>query len=129
MIRIAGVIINPKKQARFALTPIKGIGKSNVRKVLEAVEIEPTVSLGDLSDEIIVKLRNHIEDNYILEADLRRQVQGNIKRLMDINSHRGSRHKLGLPVRGQTTRTNSRTRRGNKRSSLGSGRAKAPGKT
>jgi small subunit ribosomal protein S13 len=124
MIRIAGVVINEKKQARFALTPIKGIGKSNVKKILVAVGIEPTVMLGDLTDEVIVKLRNHIEEEYILEADLRRLVQRNIKRLIDINSHRGLRHKAGLPVRGQTTKTNSRTRRGNKKLSLGSGRNK-----
>lgn len=129
MIRISGVNINDRKQARFALTPIKGVGKSNVKKILVAVGIDPIGKLADLDDEIIVKLRNYIEDNYIIEADLRRQVQTNIKRLIDINSHRGSRHKLGLPVHGQTTRTNSRTRRGNKKNLAGSGRAKAAGKT
>ena len=125
MIRIAGVVINTNKQARFALTPIKGVGKSNVKKILTAMEIEPTVKLADLTDEIIVKLRNHIEDTYILEADLRRQVQSNIKRLIEISAHRGLRHKAGLPTRGQRTKTNSRTVRGNKRTSLGSGRVKA----
>jgi small subunit ribosomal protein S13 len=124
MIRISGVTINPKKQARFSLTPIKGIGKSNVKVVLKALEIDPTVSLGELSDEIIVKLRNYIEENYLLEADLRRKNLADMKRLVDINCHRGLRHKAGLPVRGQTTRTNSRTRRGNKKSTMGAGRPK-----
>jgi small subunit ribosomal protein S13 len=124
MIRIAGVLVNPKKQARFALTPIKGIGKSNVKVVLDAVGIDPVTTLSEVTDEIIVKLRNFIEDNYVTEADLRRQDQRNIKRLIEINCHRGLRHKAGLPVRGQTTKTNSRTRRGNKRQSLGSGRNK-----
>lgn len=124
MIRIAGVNINPKKQARFALTPIIGIGKSNVKVVLKALEIDPVTHLGDLSDEIIVKLRNYIEENYILEADHRRKKLADIKRLIDINCHRGLRHKANLPVRGQTTRTNSRTCRGNKKSTMGAGRPK-----
>lgn len=129
MIRIAGVTLKENKQARFALTPIKGIGKSNVKDILAHFEIEPTTLLKDIDPKKIIELRNYIENNYIVEADLRRQVQSNIKRLVDINSYRGTRHKRGLPTRGQRTRTNSRTRRGNVRRTAGSGRAKAASKT
>lgn len=129
MIRIAGVNLNDKKQARFALSPIKGIGKSNVKEILTAANIQPTSKLGDLEEDKVVELRNYIEENFLTEADLVRQQRGNIKRLIDINSHRGSRHKSRLPVRGQTTRTNSRTTRGNVRQTGSSGRAKAASKT
>jgi small subunit ribosomal protein S13 len=114
MIRIAGVIINPNKQARFALSPIKGIGKSNVKKLLKELNIGFEIKLGELTEEKIVELRNHIEKNYLVEADLRRKVQADIKRLVDIKCYRGLRHTLSLPVRGQRTKTNSRTRRGKK---------------
>jgi small subunit ribosomal protein S13 len=124
MLRIASVIINEKKQAKFALTPIIGIGKNNVKLILKALNIDPTSKLGDLDDEARVKLRNYIETEFLVEADLKRQKQANIKRLIDINCHRGIRHKLRLPVRGQTTRTNSRTVRGNKKTTGVSGRPK-----
>ncbi|NJL97163.1 30S ribosomal protein S13 [Candidatus Gracilibacteria bacterium] len=129
MIRIAGVTLDDNKEVRFALTPIKGIGKSNVRQILKQFKIKGFTKLKDLEEKIIIELRNYIETNFIVEADLRRQHQGNIKRLVDISSWRGKRHKNGLPVRGQTTRTNSRTRRGNVRKTAGSGRAKAASKT
>jgi small subunit ribosomal protein S13 len=129
MIRIAGVTLKEHKQAKFALTPIKGIGKSNVKEVLAKFNIDPATKLGDIDAKVIIELRNHIENNFIVEADLRRQVQANIKRLIDINAYRGSRHKNGLPTRGQRTRTNSRTRRGNVRRTAGSGRAKSASKT
>jgi small subunit ribosomal protein S13 len=125
MIRIASVTINPKKQARFALTPIKGIGKSNVKKLLVQVKIEPTTKLSDVSEEKIVELRNLIETGFLVESDLRRKNLTDIKHLTDISCWRGLRHKAGLPVRGQTTKTNSRTRRGNKRLTGGSGKIKA----
>lgn len=125
MIRISGVTLNPKKQARFALTPIKGVGKSNVKLILTALKINPVTKLGDLSEDIIVAIRNYIEDNFLVESDLRRKNQSDIKRLIDISAWRGLRHKVGLPVRGQTTRTNNRTRRGNRKSSVGSGKIKA----
>jgi small subunit ribosomal protein S13 len=125
MIRIAGVNVKDNKQARFALTPIKGIGKTNVKKLLDKLSIPYTTKLNDLSEEIIVKLRNEIEASFLIEADLRRFNSANIKRLVDINAHRGLRHKAGLPVRGQTTKTNSRTVRGNKRNMGGSGKVKA----
>lgn len=129
MIRISGVNINDKKQARFALTPIKGVGKSNIKDILEAVKIDPKVKLETLDEKVVVQLRAHIEENYQTEADLTRQHRANIKRLVDINSYRGGRHKKKLPARGQTTRTNSRTVRGNVRQTGASGRAKTGAKT
>jgi small subunit ribosomal protein S13 len=125
MIRIAGVNIKGDKQAKFALTPIKGIGPTNVKTILTKLNIPFNQILDELTEEQIVKLRNEIETGNIIEADLRRLNQANIKRLIDINSHRGLRHKAGLPVRGQTTKTNSRTVRGNKRLTGGSGKVKA----
>jgi small subunit ribosomal protein S13 len=129
MIRIAGVNLSPKKQIRFAITNIKGIGKSNVKKILEALSIPFDKALGDLDEKTLVELRNHIEANYTVEADLRRQQKADIERLVNIKCHRGLRHKANLPVRGQTTRTNSRTVRGNTRKTAGSGRAKSADKT
>ncbi len=129
MIRIAGVDINDKKQARFALTSIKGIGKTLVKQILTSLNIPFNAKLSNLEEKVIVDLRNYIEQNYVTEADLVRQQKANIKRLIDIDCHRGSRHKKRLPVRGQTTRTNSRTVRGNVRNTGPSGRAKAPSKT
>jgi small subunit ribosomal protein S13 len=129
MIRIASVTLNPKKQIRFALTPIKGIGKSNVKKVLLELALDGNALLESLDEQMVVKLRNYVENNFTLEADLRRTQQLNIKRLVDIACHRGLRHKAGLPVHGQTTRTNSRTRRGNQRKTAGSGHSKSADKT
>jgi small subunit ribosomal protein S13 len=129
MIRIAGVNLDSKKQVRFALTPIKGIGKNNVKNILQALNIPFNVRLQDLDDDTINQLRRYIEENYITEAELIRQQKANIKRLIDIGCYRGLRHKNRLPVRGQTTRTNSRTVRGNVRHTGPSGRAKAPSKT
>lgn len=129
MIRISGVTLNSKKQARFALTPIKGIGKNNIKLILSAVGIAPDAILNDLDEETIIELRKHIEGNYLVEADLRRQKQADIKRLIDAGTWRGARHKVNLPVRGQTTKTNSRTVRGNKRGAGSSGKPKAAQKT
>jgi small subunit ribosomal protein S13 len=129
MIRIAGVNIKGDKQAKFALTPIKGIGPTNVKVILKKMGISLETKLDDLDEQQIVSLRSEIESNYLIEADLRRFNNANIKRLIDINSHRGLRHKAGLPVRGQTTKTNSRTVRGNKKGAAASGRAKAASKT
>jgi small subunit ribosomal protein S13 len=129
MIRIASVTLNEGKQIKFALTPIKGIGKSNVLKILAHFNIAGNTILGSLPEQQIIDLRNYIETTYVVEADLRRQQQANIKRLVDLSAWRGLRHKLKLPVRGQTTRTNSRTVRGNVRKTGGSGRAKSAAKT
>lgn len=129
MIRIAGVSLNDNKQIKFALTPIKGIGKSNVRKILLEFKFTGKETLGGLTEQVIVELRNYIENNFLIEADLRRKVQADIKRLVDLSTWRGLRHKANLPVRGQTTRTNSRTARGNTRKTSASGRAKSAAKT
>jgi small subunit ribosomal protein S13 len=129
MIRIAGVNVKGDKQARFALTPIKGIGPTTVKVILNKLEIPFDTKLDDLDEKVIVKLRLEIEGNHMIESDLRRFNNANIKRLIDINSHRGLRHKAGLPTRGQTTKTNSRTVRGNKRGTGGSGKAKSASKT
>jgi len=129
MIRVAGVSLDDKKQIKFALTPIKGIGKSNVRKILTEFKLTGKENLASLTEQQIVDLRNYIEANFLIEADLRRKVQADIKRLVDLNTWRGLRHKLHLPVRGQTTRTNSRTIRGNTRKTSSSGRAKSATKT
>jgi small subunit ribosomal protein S13 len=129
MIRIAGVTLNEKKQAKFALTPIKGVGKSNINIILAEFKIDARTLLGDVDEAIIIKLRNYIETNFLIEADLRRKQLSDIKRLIDIGTYRGSRHKSGLPTRGQRTRTNSRSIRGNVRKTAGSGRIKSSDKT
>jgi small subunit ribosomal protein S13 len=125
MIRISGKNINEKKQIRFALTPIKGIGKNNVKKLLAIMSIQGNTILDTLSEEELTKLRNTIEENFLIESDLRRTEMSNIKHLIDVKSYKGDRHSKNLPVRGQTTKVNSRTVRGNKRNTGGSGKIKA----
>ena len=125
MIRISGKNINEKKQIRFALTPIKGIGKNNVKKLLAMMDIQGNTILDTLSEEMLTKLRNTIEDNFLIESDLRRTQMANIKHLIDVKCYKGDRHSKSLPVRGQTTKVNSRTVRGNKRLTGGSGKVKA----
>lgn len=129
MLRIANTNIDEKKQARFALTAIRGIGKNNVKFILQEVDIKPEQSLGELEEAKIVELRGYIDSNITTEDDLRRQRQGDISRLIRIGCWRGLRHKAHLPVRGQTTKTNSRTVRGNKRFTSGSGKGKPAQKT
>ena len=129
MIRIAGITIDEKKHIKFALTPIKGVGKSNVLTILKEFKLVGNEKLSDFEEENVVKLRNYIETTFLVEADLRRKNQADIKRLIDIGTYRGSRHKNALPTRGQRTRTNSRTRRGNVRRTAGSGRTKSADKT
>jgi small subunit ribosomal protein S13 len=129
MIRIAGITIDEKKHIKFALTPIKGVGKSNVLTILKEFKLVGNEKLSDLEEQDVVKLRNYIETTFLVEADLRRKNQADIKRLIDIGTYRGSRHKNALPTRGQRTRTNSRTRRGNVRRTAGSGRIKSADKT
>jgi small subunit ribosomal protein S13 len=125
MIRISGKNINEKKQIRFALTPIKGIGKNNVKKLLIMMGIQGNTILDTLSEEELTKLRNTIEENFLIESDLRRTEMSNIKHHIDVKSYKGDRHSKNLPVRGQTTKVNSRTVRGNKRNTGGSGKIKA----
>jgi len=121
-VRISGVNIPEEKRAEIALTYIYGIGKSKAGKILEKMGIDKNLKVSKIPAEDIIKLRNEIEDNNILEGELKRQVMMNIKRLKEIGSYRGLRHSRGLPVRGQRTKTNTRTVRGNKRVTMGSGR-------
>lgn len=123
MARIAGVELPRDKRVEVALTYIYGIGLPTARKILKATGVNPDTRVKDLSDEEIQKLRSELENNYKVEGDLRREVAMNIKRLMDIGCYRGLRHRLGLPVRGQRTRTNARTRKGPKRTVAGKKKA------
>lgn len=115
MARLAGVDIPRDKTVGVSLTYIYGIGNTTSTKVLEQVGIDPATRVRDLTDAEVTRLREVIERDLIVEGDLRREVQMNIKRLMDIGCYRGLRHRRGMPVRGQRTRTNARTRRGPKR--------------
>ncbi len=116
MARIAGVDIPRDKHINIALTYIYGIGKPKANKILEDLKIKKDLDTKDLSDGEISKIREYIESNVKVEGDLRREVTQNIKRLIEVNSYKGIRHKRGLPVRGQRTHTNARTRKGKKRS-------------
>jgi len=113
--RIAGVDIPKQKRVEIALTYIYGIGLSSAKKILKETAINPDTRVKDLEEQEITKLRDLIERNYVVEGDLRRSVSFDIKRLMDIGSYRGIRHRKGLPVRGQRTSTNARTRKGPRR--------------
>lgn len=124
MARIAGVSLPQNKRLEIALTYIYGIGPAKVRSVLAATGISPDVRVKDLSEADANKLRDVIEKQYKVEGELRREVLSNIKRLKEIGSYRGSRHIKNLPVRGQRTKTNSRTIRGNVRKTMGSGKRK-----
>ncbi len=112
MARIAGVDIPNQKRVEIALTYIYGIGNKSAKDILAKTGINPDIRAKDLSEEDIAKLRDEIEANYSVEGELRREVALNIKRLVEINCYRGIRHRKGLPVRGQRTRTNARTRKG-----------------
>ena len=112
MARIAGVDIPNQKRVEIALTYIYGIGKTSAQKILEKTGINPDTRAKDLTEEEVAKLRDEIENAYTVEGDLRRDVGMNIKRLVEINCYRGIRHRKGLPVRGQRTKTNARTRKG-----------------
>lgn len=112
MARIAGVNIPTGKRVPIALTYIHGIGPSAADKIVELLKIEPSRRVNELSDAEVLALREYVDANLTVEGDLRREVQMNIKRMMDIGSYRGLRHRRGLPVRGQRTHTNARTRKG-----------------
>ena len=128
MARIAGVTIPSEKQVQVALTYIYGIGPHYASTILAAAKVEPTTRVKDLTEAEEQRIREAISDGYVVEGDLQRQVTNNIKRLKDINSYRGLRHKSGLPVRGQRTRTNARTRKG-KAIAVGGTQKKAASKT
>ncbi|MGL4484715.1 MAG: 30S ribosomal protein S13 [Anaerovoracaceae bacterium] len=115
MARIAGVDLPKEKRVEIGLTYIFGIGRSSSKKILEEAGIDPNTRVKNLSEEEAGKIRKAIEGKYDVEGDLRRDVSLNIKRLMEIGSYRGIRHRRGLPVRGQKTKTNARTRKGPKK--------------
>ncbi len=115
MARIAGVNIPPQKRVEIGLTYIYGVGRSTSNKVLVIVGIDPNTKVRDLTEEEIVRLREAIDREVTVEGDLRRERSQNIKRLMDIGCYRGIRHRRGMPVNGQRTRTNARSRKGPKK--------------
>ena len=112
MARIAGVDLPPNKYVEYALTAIYGLGRSSARKVVAKSGVDPKKKAGALDANEVNALRKVIESGFAVEGDLRREVQMNIKRLVDLGSYRGQRHRKGLPVRGQRTKTNARTRKG-----------------
>ena len=115
MARIAGVNIPREKRVEIGLTYIFGIGRSTSNKVLQELGLNPDTKVRDLTEEEVARLRNHIDASLTVEGDLRRERSQNIKRLIEIGCYRGVRHRRGLPVRGQRTRTNARTRKGPKK--------------
>ncbi len=123
MARIAGVDIPRDKRVEIALTYIYGIGLTTSQQILENTQIDPNLRVRDLDENQMTRLREYIDRNYMVEGDLRREVNMNIKRLMEIGCYRGLRHRRNLPVRGQRTRTNARTRRGVKRTVAGKKKA------
>ena len=115
MARISGVDLPRNKTIVISLSYIYGIGSVQSKKILESVGVDPKVKTNDLSEEQILSIRNEIAKNYLVEGELRSQVGRNIKRLIDIGTYRGTRHKQGLPVNGQNTKNNARTRKGRKK--------------
>lgn len=124
MARIAGVDLPREKSVLYALPLIYGIGKHNASEVVKKAELDPTKRIKDLSETEISRLREIIDREFQVEGDLRREVQSNIRRLIDINSYRGLRHRRGLPTRGQNTRSNARQRKGPKKTVAGKKKAK-----
>jgi small subunit ribosomal protein S13 len=110
--RIAGVDLPREKRVEIGLTYIYGIGLTTAKKILAETDVNPDIRVRDLTEEETVRLRDYIDKNLQIEGDLRREVSQNVKRLMEIGSYRGLRHRKGLPVRGQRTHTNARTRKG-----------------
>lgn len=115
MARISGIDLPREKRVEIALTYIYGIGRSQSKKILKETGINPDTRVRDLTEEEVSKLRSYIDKNVVVEGDLRREVSLNIKRLIEIGSYRGIRHRRGLPVRGQSSKTNARTRKGPRR--------------
>lgn len=124
-VRIAGVNIPNDKRIEIALTYIFGIGLNRSQNILKTAQVDKNIRVKDLKEEEVNVIREIVEKKFTVEGDLRREVQSNIKRLKDISCWRGSRHAKRLPARGQRTKTNSRTIRGNKRVTMGSGKSKA----
>ncbi len=123
MARIAGVDLPREKRVEHALPYIYGIGLSRSQEILSKTGVDPDTRVKDLAEDEVLKLREAVEKEYKVEGDLRREVQLNIKRLMDIGCYRGLRHRRGLPVRGQSTKTNARTRKGPRRTVAGKKKA------
>src|SRR3989338_256402 len=127
--RIAGINIPDNKKIEYALPYIYGVGLSLSRKIIKQADINPDTRAKDLNQQEVGRIRDIIEKGYKIEGDLRREIAGNIKRLRELGTYRCMRHMRSLPVRGQRTKTNSRTRRGNVRRTAGSGRKDANAKT
>ena len=125
MARIAGVDLPRDKRVEVSLTYIYGVGRSTSREILERAEVDPNTRVRDLAETEVARLREIIDRNYRVEGDLRREVAMNIKRLQEIGCYRGIRHRKGLPVRGQRTRTNARQKRGARRTVAGKRRSRA----
>ena len=119
MARIAGVDLPRNKKIEYALQYIYGIGPSKAKQILNGSSVSPDIRVNKLSEEQVISIRNEIAENYNVEGELRGEITRNIKRLMDIGSYRGIRHKKGLPTRGQNTKNNSRTRKGKKKTIAG----------
>ncbi len=128
MARIVGVDLPRTKRVEIALQSIYGIGPTRAKKLMKRLGLNPTLRVQQMSDEQVNTLSALIQNEYKVEGDLRREVSGNIKRLMEIGSYRGLRHKKGLPVRGQRTRTNSRTRKGPRKATIKRAAPAAPSK-
>jgi small subunit ribosomal protein S13 len=124
MARLVGVDLPRDKRIEIALTYIYGIGRTRAQQILTATGVNPDMRVHQLGDEELVKLRDEIESNFKIEGDLRREVQADIRRKIEIGSYQGRRHRQGLPVRGQRTKTNARTRKGPKRTVAGKKKAK-----
>ncbi|MFJ2369478.1 30S ribosomal protein S13 [Microbacterium sp. NPDC087665] len=124
MARLAGVDIPRDKRVVIALTYIYGVGRTRSVEILKATDIDESVRVKDLSDDQLIALRDHIEGTYKVEGDLRREVAADIRRKVEIGSYEGIRHRRGLPVRGQRTKTNARTRKGPKRTVAGKKKAR-----
>jgi small subunit ribosomal protein S13 len=123
MARLAGVDLPREKRMEIALTYIYGVGRTRAKQTLEATGVSPDLRARDLSDEDLVKLRDHLEANYKVEGDLRREVAADIRRKVEIGCYQGIRHRRGLPVHGQRTKTNARTRKGPKKTIAGKKKA------
>ena len=123
MARLAGVDIPREKRVEIALTYIYGVGRTRAVEVLTATNIDKNIRVKDLTDDQLVALRDYIEGNYKVEGDLRREVQADIRRKVELGSYQGLRHRRGLPVHGQRTKTNARTRKGPKRTVAGKKKA------
>ena len=123
MARLAGVDIPRDKRVEIALTYIYGVGRTRSKQTLEATGIDPSIRVKDLTDDQLLKLREHIEAMFKVEGDLRREVTADIRRKVEIGSYQGIRHRRGLPVRGQRTKTNARNRKGPKRTVAGKKKA------